>query len=266
MTVLAAGANYRLTFPRVIRSEWTKLWSLRSTWYLMIGATVFAVGLAAVVGRSAEWAGDAPTVREATDSAFLGVDAVTLVFGVFGVLMMTGEYGSGQIRSTLAAVPRRLPVLWAKAIVLIACTLPVSLVICFASFVADQSFTASAERITLGDDPVLRATLGASVAPVMLAVLGLAIGVMVRHTAGALATYVGAMLVLPVLLPAMLPASREDDVLPYVPTFAGQAMYNVGTSKAFPWMLSPGEGGLVMLAWAVGLLVVAAVLLRRRDA
>lgn len=267
MTIDAAGAGgYRVSFRAVVRSEWTKLWSLRSTWWVLGLAGLFTVALAGVVGWATRRDDVAATVDGAVESAFFGVDGLSLVLGVFGVVLMTGEYGSGLIRATLTAVPRRLPVLTAKALVLVAATLPVTVVVCVAAFVVHQAFAGATGEVALADAGVVRATLGAAVAPVGLAVLGLGLGAMLRHTAGGLATYAGAVLIVPALLRPMLPESIEGDVMPYVPTFAGQAMYTVGGSETFPWMLSPGAGALVLAAWAGLFIAGGVVVLRARDA
>ena len=120
----------RVTFPRVTRAEWTKLSALRSTWVVLGLMVVLTVGLAGAAGRHARVAhlGD----------AFLGVDVFSLLLGVFGILMITGEYGSGLIRATFAAVPRRVPVLAAKAVVLALVSLPVMAVACLGALGADR--------------------------------------------------------------------------------------------------------------------------------
>jgi len=112
---------------------------------------------------------------------------------------------------------------------------------------------------------VVRATLGAAAAPIALALIGLGIGAMIRHTAAAITVYVFTMLVLPGLLPATLSASMRDSVVPYVPVAASQAMYTAGASNPFH-MLSPGAGALVMLAWIAAMLAGGALVLRGRDA
>lgn len=257
----------RVTFPRVVRSEWTKLRALRSTW-LVLGATaLIVVGLAAAVGwTQSRDIGDGGelTTAEAVGGALLGIDLLGLVIGVFGVLQMSGEYGSGLIRATLAAVPRRLPVLGAKAVVLVAVTAPVMVAACVAAVLASRAFLGS-DGASFDDPGVLRATLGAAGSAVAMGMLGLAIGTLLRHTAGAITTLVAAMLVIPALLPVALPDSVEDSVLPYTPTLAGQAMYALGGNNPFE-MLSPGAGAAVLAVWVVALLAGAGALLHRRDA
>jgi ABC-2 type transport system permease protein len=258
--------TYRVTFARVARAEWTKLISLRSTWAVLGLVALLTMGLAAVIGWVANReGGSGQSVAEAVGRAFLGVDVFSLVIGVFGILLMTGEYASGLIRATLAAVPRRLPVLWAKALVLVAATAPLMFAVCLASFVVGQAFVGAEQRVGFDDPDVLRATAGAAAAPVAFGLIGLGIGAMLRHTAGAITTYVAAMLVLPALLPAALPESVRDSIVPYVPVAASQAMYAVGASNPFP-MLSPGRGALVILAWIVVVLAGGAAVLWRRDA
>lgn len=255
----------QVTFARVVRSEWTKLRSLRSSWVVLGGAALLTVGFAGVIGWVASREPEPPTVDTAIGGAFLGVDLFSLVVGVFGVLLMTGEYGSGLIRATLTAVPRRLPVLWAKALVLLAATGMVMLAVSFASFVAHQAFAGAHERITMDDSGVLRAALGAAAAPVAWALLGLAVGATLRHTAGAITAYVATLLVLPGLLPVALPESLRDDIIPYLPLAASQAMYAVGDSNPFR-TLAPGTGALVMLGWVALALAGGAFVLHRRDA
>lgn len=258
--------GYRVTFGRVVRSEWTKLRALRSTWIMLGGVTVLVVALAGVVGWTAAREHEAaPTVAEAVGRAFFGIDLFSLVIGGFGVLLVTGEYRSGLIRATLTAVPRRLPVLAAKAVVLVAATTPVMLAVCFASFLVSQAFVDAGDRVTLGDPEVLRATFGAAAAPVALSLLGLGLGAVLRHTAGAITAYVAAILVVPLLLPAVVPDSAEEAVMPYVPTYAAVAMYDAGGNAPYD-QLSPAVSALVVAGWVVLLLAAGTAVLHRRDA
>ncbi|MER6001551.1 ABC transporter permease subunit [Nonomuraea angiospora] len=253
-----------LTFGRVVRAEWTKLFALRSTWVVLGVVPQLLVGLAALIGwntsGAASGAAAAPGgVTQAVGGGFL---VFAVVFGVFGALVMTGEYGSGLIGATLAAVPRRLPVLWAKAVVLVVTTGPLMVVTSLLAFLANQAF--AAHPITLGDPGVVRAILGVSAAGVAVALLGLAIGTMLRHTAAAVPVYLGVLVLLPPVLLAALPGAVRETVLPYLPTLALQAMYHVG-DDGVP-VLGPVAGTAVSLAWVAVALAGAAVLLRRRDA
>jgi hypothetical protein len=256
----------RVTFPRVVRAEWTKLFSLRSTWIVFGLVALLTVGLAGVIGWVAHRDGSADgSVSDAVVRAYLGIDVFSLIIGVFGIMLMTGEYSSGLIRATLAAVPRRLPVLFGKALVLVIATVPLMLVVCVASFLVSQAFVTGGSRFGLDDPGVLRATLGAAASPVAMGLLGLGVGAMLRHTAGAITAYVAAMLVMPALLPAALPESIRDDIVPYTPVAASQAMYALGATNPFK-MLSPGPAALMLVAWVVLLLAGGAAVLWRRDA
>ena len=267
MSTFDAQGNYRVTFARVVRSEWTKFWSLRSTWVVLGATLVVTVSLAGIFGwaqgNESEDGGEAPAVNDVIGATFLSIDMFTLVIGVFGVLMMTGEYGTGLIRATITAVPRRLPVLGAKALVLVAGTLPVLLVACFGSFLLSVAMSGAGVR--LGDPGVLRAVVCAAVAPAAFGVIGLGLGTALRHTAGAITTLVLVLLVLPALVPA-LPGSVPDEIGPYSPVAAGQAMYSLDGSGGPFEMLSPGPAVLVVAGWAAVALAAGATVLRRRDA
>jgi ABC-2 type transport system permease protein len=269
MTAIADHRRaYRVTLGRVIRSEWTKLRTLRSTWITLGAAALLTVGLSGAFGygyNGAIQAGEVqPTTAEGLVVAFLALDLYALVIGVFGLLQMSGEYGSGMIRASLAAVPRRLPVLWAKALVLVAVTGVLSLVVCVASFLVSQGF-AGRHGATLSDPGVARAILGAAAYPVAMGLLGLGLGAILRHTATAITVFVAALLVAPALLPAALSESAEDTVMPYVPVVAAQAMYALEPNGPFK-MLSPGAGGAVLAAYLFAVLAGGAALLWRRDA
>lgn len=259
--------NYRVTFARVTRSEWTKFWSLRSTWVVLTATLLVTVTLAGIIGgaqgKDSDKTGQALTVKDVVGGTFLGIDLFTLVIGVFGVLMMTGEYGTGLIRATITAVPRRLPVLGAKALVLLAGTSPVLLVACFGSFLLSVSM--SGADVGLTDSGVLRAVVGAAFAPAVFGVVGLGLGTAMRHTAGAITTLVVVLLVLPALVPA-LPGSVPDDLGPYSPVAAAQAIYAIDGSGGPFEMLSPGAAVLVVIGWAVVALAGGGAVLRRRDA
>ncbi|GAA4674518.1 ABC transporter permease subunit [Phytohabitans rumicis] len=258
-----------ITFPRVVRSEWTKLVSLRSTWLTLGTAAVLAVVLSGAIGygvsRSIDGGEPAPALSEAVGAAFLPIDFFVLVFGVFGILQMSGEYGSGLIRATLTAVPRRWPVVCAKAAVLVALTLPLMAVTCLASFVACQAFIGDGGA-ALGDPGMPAAIAGAAACPVLFGLLGLGLGAVLRNTAGAITTLVAALFVVPLLLGPALPGDREDAIMKYVPTVAGQAMYSVDGGGGPFETLSPGASAAVLVGWSALALAGGVALLRRRDA
>jgi len=188
-----------------------------------------------------------------------------LVLGVLGVLAFSGEYATGMIRATLAVVPARLPVLWAKLIVLVAVMLPLSLLAAVAEF-----FTATAlesarggSAISLSDPGVLREVIGAALYLTVIAVIGLALGALLRRTAAGLSVFAAVFLVVP-LVAAYLPASIKG-LTPYLPSDAGGTIWGAG--KLFGGQqLGPWTGFAVLCGYAVVLTGLAAWRLRRRDA
>jgi len=261
--------DYRVTFARVVRSEWTKLSSLRSTWLVVASVALLAVGLAAVFGyahglRIRNGEAD-PSTADAVSAAFLPLDLLVLVFGVLGVSQMSGEYGSGLIRATLAAVPGRLPVLWAKAAVLASLTGVVMLAVCCGSVLLSQGFAGS-DDAALHDPVVVRAIGGAASSIVGIGLIGLGIGAMLRHTAGAITALVAVLLIVPALLGAVPWDGVRDGIEPYLPTLASQGMYQVGDSAGPFETFSPGTSAAVLAGWAGLSLAGGAAVLYRRDA
>lgn len=244
-------SGHRVTFPRVLRAEWTKLCALRSTWIMLALVVVLPAGLGAGAGAQSH--------RASVGAAFTGVDVVSLLLGVFGVLTVTGEYGSGLIRATFAAVPRRAPVLAAKAVALAALALPFALAASTASVALNRMLAGATPGVEPG---TVRATIGAAVAPVALALLGLGIGALVRHTAAAITVYVLSMLVLPAVVEAVLPPDVGGKAIRFVPVAAAQGLYAVGNPfRMFP----PGPAAAVLAGWVTVVLCAGALVLWRRD-
>jgi ABC-2 type transport system permease protein len=238
-----------MTFRRVVWAEWTKLAALRSTWIVFGVVVLLTVGVAGAAGHH--------TRTGRLGDAFLGVDVFSLLLGVFGIMMITGEYGSGLIRATFAAVPRRVPVLAAKAVVLLLASLPVMALASAGALAADRLLGGP-----ITEPHVLRVTIGAAVAPIGLALLGLGLGALVRHTAAAITVYVLSMLVLPALVQAVLPGDLGQRFVRYIPVAAAQGLYAVHNPFR---MLTPVPSALVLLAWVVAFLTAGAVVLWRRD-
>lgn len=240
---------------KVLQSEWTKLTSLRSNWLVLAGVPVAFTGLSALIGANSSGPAD-PTL--AVGGGFL---LYALAIGVLGALMMTGEHQSGLIRSTLAAVPQRLPVLWAKAALLCFAVGPILVAAYFGAFLANQAFADDA--LSLGDPGIVRALFGAAGATIAAGLMGLALGTILRSTPASIAAYVVGLVVLPPVLLGALPAPAQDTLLPYFPTLALQGMFQVGEPGEA--MFGPGASGLVVLGWVILMLAGAAVVLRRRD-
>ena len=258
----------RVTQPRVLRSEWTKLWSLRSTRWSLLAAVVAMAGLGPLVAavQMSRWAQLDPRERLRFDSLDIGVGGhhlAQLAVGVLGVLVISGEYSTGMIRSSLMAVPRRLPVLWAKLGVFCSVTLVTMLVSTFVSFFAVQAIVQQHhQQHSLGDPNALRVVLGTALFLTVLGALTVGIGALVRNTAGGISLFVFLLFVLPGIV-GILPQSTADAISPYLPLNAGTA---VATSTFDGPHLAPWTGFAVFCGYALVVIGAAAAGLRRRDA
>jgi ABC-2 type transport system permease protein len=256
-----------VTQVRVIRAEWTKLRGLRSTWWCALIAVVLIVGLSAAIAGSG-----APYKISAANSAaggvtisLVGILFAQLVLGMLGVLAFSGEYATGMIRATLAVVPSRLPVLWAKLIVLVGLMLPLTLLAAVAEFFTATALESSrgGSAISLTDPGVLREVVGASLYLTVIAVIGVALGALLRRTAAGLSVFAAMFLVVP-LVAAYLPQSIKG-FAPYLPSNAGGTIWGAG--KLFGGhQLGSWTGFAFLCGYAVVLTGLAAWRLRRRDA
>jgi ABC-2 type transport system permease protein len=256
----------RVTPLRVVRSEWTKLRSLPSTAWSLAATVALVVGFGALystlrVTRPPEPA--AVASFDPTAVSLAGVQLAELAVGVLGVLLVTGEYASGTIRTTLAAVPARLPVLWGKAVAFAVTTLALCVPAALVAFLVGQSILAR-ERLdtTLGQPGTARAVLGSALYLTAVGLLGLGLGALLRSSAGAIAALFG-LLFAPQIIVGFLPASWSDASYGYLPVPAGAAVTSV---RPDPVTLGPWTGfGLFCLYVAV-VLGLAAWRLRRSDA
>jgi ABC-2 type transport system permease protein len=258
----------RVTQARVLHSEWIKLRTLRSTFYTLIAAMVALIGFGALfcAVTANRWPHMHVSERASFDPALTslrGFYLAQLAVGVLGVLVISGEYATGMIRATLSAVPRRLPVLWAKAGLYSAVTWVLMTVGALVAFLVGQALLSSRHiDTTLSAPGVTRMVLGAGLYLTVVGLLGVAIGALVRNTAGGIATVFGLLLVLPALAEA-LPTSWGNDISPYLPSNAGQALISLHREAH---TLAPWTGFLVFCLYALVALAGAAVLLKRRDA
>lgn len=251
-----------------VKSEWVKLRTVRSTMWALLVTLVITVGLGALfcAARVSRWERLGRFERLTFDPAGFSLNGIflaQLAVGVLGVLVMTSEYATGQIRATFGATPQRLTVLAAKVMVFTVVVLIVGLIACFAAFTVGQAiFAAKDAQAALGDPGVLRAVIGGAVYLSLLGALAIGLGTILRRTAGSIATLVGFLLVLPILV-SFLPEPWNDDIAKYLPSEAGAAIFHVRPRGV---TLSPGGGFAVLCAYAVGSLLIGAVLLSRRDA
>ncbi|WP_182906889.1 ABC transporter permease subunit [Microbispora sp. H13382] len=256
----------RVTQGRVMRSEWIKLWSLRSTVYTLVAAVGTMIGagmlLCAFMAAQAALPGSPhQALFDPAGAGLRGVSLAQLAVGVLGVLLVTAEYSTGMIRATLSAVPRRLPVLWAKAGVFTVVAAVLMIAASFTAFLGGQAVLGE-RGTTLAADGVARAVAGAGLYLTVVGLLGVGLGFILRNTAGAVAALFGLLLVLPTL-GEVLPADWGRRVVPYLPSNAGQVIMSV---RPAPGELAPWTGFAIFCGYAAVTIVVAAVLLKRRDA
>jgi len=258
----------RVAFHRVLLSEWTKLRSVRSTkWSLVAGflLTIAFPVIFAFVTRS-HWGSMSPSDRAGRhplDIALAGVNVAQLAVAVLGVLLISAEYSTGSIRSTFTAVPKRLPVLWSKildyAIVTLVLMVPAVLV----SFFASQAIIHGIPQlhISFTQAGVARSVLGGAVYVMLVGIFALAIGAIVRNTAGGIATFAAIFFVLPPLM-FTLPTSWNNAISQYLPSEAGRQIFALHHAAH---TLQPLAGGLVFAGYCAAAILIAAFLLVRRD-
>lgn len=268
-------ADSRLRFSGILRSEWIKLTSLRSTLWSLLTIVLVGIGLSFVLALTMESAGvpDEPSVRFTLSIVAIGAACGQFVAAVLGVLAISGEYSTKMVQSTLAAVPSRLPVLAAKAIVLLGLMTAVGLVTLFGSWAATYAmFDDLGLAVSLAEPGLAGALLGAALFLGLTATFALGVGAILRSAAGGVAAVLGVLLLLPLAL-SLLGNSMEwaAAVTPYGFAAAGESMWSIpaGPAAGSPvpgTPLTPGAGGLVVLAWTTVSLVLGALTLRGRDA
>ncbi len=258
----------RVAFHRILLSEWTKLRSVRSTkWSLVVGflLTIAFPVIFSLVTRS-HWhsmSARERSGRHPLDIALAGVNVAQLAIAVLGVLLVSAEYSTGSIRSTFTAAPKRLPVLWAKvfdyAIVSLVLIVPAVLV----SFFASQAIlhTIHPLHISFTQSGVARSVLGGALYVMLVGTFALAIGAIVRNTAGGIAAFAAIFFVLPPLM-FVLPQSWNNAISQYLPSEAGRQVFALHHAAH---TLRPLTGGLLFAGYCALALAIAAVLLVRRD-
>ncbi|NUR28124.1 MAG: ABC transporter permease subunit [Catenulispora sp.] len=265
------GVSGRAAFPRLLAMEWTKFRTVRSTVFSLAAFVVLTLGLAALF----TWL----TVNQwdkidADQRAAYQRDAVGNILGggfflgqlaicVLGTMVITTEYSTGMIRASILAAPRRTPMLVAKALVFATVTFVVAEAVSFGAFAIGAPILHKKVEVSLSDPGVLRALLGAGLYLMMLGLFAMALGTLIRHTAGAITAVIGFVLVLAPLA-QLLPGSLGKHVHAYLPTEAGHLVaQRVQGPKD---LLSPWQGYGVFCLWTAALLILAGWLLKRRDA
>jgi ABC-type transport system involved in multi-copper enzyme maturation permease subunit len=274
-------------------AEWTKLWSVRSTTWTLVATVVAVVGLCAI---STGTVSPSDIIDDPTRRSLVGIFLGQLIFGVLGVLVMSAEYGTGTIRATLSAVPRRPVVLTAKVVVFGAVAIVVSEILAFSAFAVGQAILSARHAVgssafaaqhaqqfggkiphnlhgllssgsaSLGQPGVLRAVVGAGLYLAVLGLLALGLATIIRHTAGAISAFVGVVLVLPLIVQA-LPTSLSDAVARYLPANIGLVMFSTnGLPDRIGPAFSPWTGFALLVLYTVVILGIGCWVLVRRDA
>lgn len=262
--VLVLGSR-KVSYRSVAVSEWIKLSSLRSTWWTVSLIVLSIIGMGAV-GAVGNLVGDAadPSVSDVTGGSLSGVSVALLAVAVLGTVTVTGEYATGVIGPTLVAVPRRLPLVWAKASVAGVLTFVVSLLSVGVALVVAKLIMSTGDRpLSLTDLVALRSLAGSALYLALTAAIGSGFGWLLRSTAGGIAVLV-AFLYIPGPLAMLLPRDLGEVIVPLVPSSAGAAMMQTTTTGA--GLLPPYAGAAVFAGYAAVVLVLAALRLRQRDA
>ena len=264
-----AAPVLKVTQARVLLSEFTKFRTVRSTVWTLLVAVVLMIGISALF--SAVTASQYHTFDAADRATFnpvsislSGMMFAVVAFGVLGVLMISGEYSTGMIRSSLTAVPRRLPVLWGKLAVFAGVIFSVSLVASLISFFLGQALLNGDHLgVSVGAPGAVRSIIGAALYVTVSGMIGVALGALLRNTAAGIATFAGVFFVIPPLT-GLLPASISDHLSQYLPSYAGDALW--GGARSVTNALSPWTGFAVLCGYAVVVIAAAALRLRRVDA
>jgi ABC-2 type transport system permease protein len=263
-----AASHYRLA--DAVRMEWLKLRTVRTPrWIgLVLIASIIGTGIAVLSYYPGHWAHMSAAAKaqfDPTNTGFTGMAIAQLAVGIAGVLVITSEYSSGSIRSTLAAIPSRPLLLAAKAITFGLAALVVGELTCLAAFGIDQYvvLSAPASHASFADPTALRAVLMMGAYVALIGLLGLGIGAVVRHTAGGIALVVGVVFVVPAVFQA-LPATVQHSAGKYLPMMIAEN--SISTVKPIAYSLSPWTGMLMLCLYAAVTLAAGGWLLARRDA
>lgn len=253
----------------LLRSEWTKLRTVRSTMWTLGITVVVGIGISALATAEtrAHWATMSLGDRMSFDPTSTSLTALLfcqLAIGVLGVLVMSAEYGTGTIRATFSVAPKRPLVLLAKMAVFGAVALVVAEIVAFLSFLVGQALlSAPATHASLSTPGALRAVVGTGLYLAVIGLFALGLATIIRHTAGAISAFVGLLLVLPIIVQA-LPNSLQEDIRRFLPLRIGTVMMSVNNGDAHSF--SPWTGFLVLCVYALVVLVIGGIILVRRDA
>ena len=264
LTTINSGTGPGVTQARVLLSEWTKFRSLRSSVSTLLTAIVLMIGLGAMFAAitASQSTGFEPGAT-AISTSLTGTFFAQIAVGVLGVLLITGEYSTGMIRSSLTVVPSRLPMLWGKLAVFAGTVFLTMLAASITSFLVGQALLGDQLSASASDPGAVRSILGAALYLTVAGLTAIALGALLRNTAAAITTFVAVFFVIPPLT-NLLPTSLTDHFVQYLPSNAGAVMVDGTFGVAHP--LTPWTGFAVMCGYAVVLIGFAAWWLRRVDA
>lgn len=260
----ARSRSTKVTTWGVIKGEWIKFWSVRSTSYTLVAAGIATVVFGMIfssVADSETAPGPAALLTGPVELALAGIGITEMIVGVLGVMIVAGEYSTGLIRTWFAAAGARRRVIVAKVAVLGSSVLAMGLVASTLAIVAGQAVYAGNEP-TVPLTETLDVIVGTSLYLVGISLIGIALGFLLRSTAAGIGLLVGGVFIGPNLL-LLLPESITDVFMKFLPSEAGAAMM---TQVSDPDLLSTGPAYAVFTAWVIGLLVLAGAMVRRRDA
>jgi ABC-2 type transport system permease protein len=265
---IPSAVRGRAGFGGVLRSELTKLKTVRSTWWTLLTLMVISIGFSVLICAvtNANWKSLSASSRatfDATSTSLGGIGFLgPLVIAVLGALVITSEYSTGMIRTSLTVMPRRSQVFWAKAVVFGLVTLVLAVVASFVSFFLGQALLGT-HSASLSHPGTLRAIVGTAMYVTLCGLLAYGVGVILRHTAGTITLVVGVLFVLPIIV-ALFPSSWHDAIVRWLPTSAGNAISTtVGTNDH---MFSAWGEMAVLGVYVVAILIAGAMLFRTRDA
>jgi ABC-type transport system involved in multi-copper enzyme maturation permease subunit len=230
----------------------------------LLAAVVFMIGLGALFsGIIAGQPGGFGPGSTAISTSLTGTFFAQLAIGVLGVLLISGEYSTGMIRSSLTVVPRRLPMLWGKLAVFGGITFGTMLPASVIAFLVGQALL-SGEHLnaSLSDPGAVRSVLGAALYVTVAGLTAVALGALLRNTAAAVTTFVAVFFVIPPLT-LLLPSSLTDHFVQYLPSSVGSVLIGGGSGAH---ALPPWTGFAVLCSYAIVLNALAAWRLRRVDA
>jgi len=263
----ASGAVKRVGLREALNSEWAKIITVRSTYWtglatVLVGVAISILLSLAITSNLGTMAAD-QRVKVDISFTMLGLDFAMLIIGVLGVLVISSEYSSGMIRTSLTALPRRGMLMAAKAMVLAAVGAICGLVVAWGSYLGSVPFWNSKQiSFDLSSSGNLRAVFGSALAIMLVSLLGFAIGFLLRHTAGSITTLLGLFFVAPIIT-SFLPGTWGKDINKLLPSNAAHAII---LTYHDPGYLTPLHGLLVLLAWIAVLLGAALFLFKKRDA